>query len=195
MVYLIALVILVCSHAMAQTTNEELARLHEHLGMPPSVSLGVAESSALTSKMPMKVYIATGLDIGVRGNFKEWISKWNRKEGKKYGALQVVPDLSTADVILSRYTLRDEVTTGTNTDITNRSVHEWPSGRIARVPVPKTYSYNQVPVYAYVIEKKSESYEILWRYASSTSVEERRDSGKQLWEDFQHMIKARGKVR
>ena len=191
------LIVATASAASAQNTTEELARLREHLSLPDSTSLKLANSSALPTDRPLKVYIATGLDMGVRNNFSKWLDEWNKKDARKYGTVEIVTKLSQADVILARYTVREKVTDRTETYSTPvpATVYDPATNSTVTRPVPRTYSlsYSRVPVYAYVIGRKQDGYEILWRYADQSSVQETKESGKQLRDDFFKMLKARGK--
>jgi hypothetical protein len=166
---------------VAQSTNEEFSRLREHLNLPDTTSIKVSNSSALPANDPLKVYIATGLDIGVRDNYLHWLEKWNKKDGKKYGMVQITYNLSDADVILARYILREQ--TMDRPDVVSRDIKS------------STDSYRMVPVYAYVIARRAGGLEVLWRYASTTTAAETKDSGVDLVNDFFKMIKDRGKSR
>jgi hypothetical protein len=191
------LLILICIPAMGQNANEELARLREHLTVPDSTPIKLANSSALPSGQSLKVYIATGLDVGVRGNFIKWMDEWNKKDGKKYGMVELVSDMSQAEIILARYTLREKITDRTETHSTPvpATVYDPATNSVITRPVPRTYStsYSLVPVYAYVIAQKPSGLEILWRYTDQTTVAETKESGKSLRDDFFRMMKARAK--
>jgi hypothetical protein len=191
------LTFVVASAAAAQNTTEELARLREHLTLPDSTSIKLANSSALPANRPLKVYIATGLDMGVRNNFTKWLDEWNKKDGHKYGTVEIVNELAQADVILARYTVREKVTDRTETYSTPvpATVYDPATNSTVTRPVPRTssISYSLVPAYAYVIARKPDALEILWRYTGQSSVQETTDSGKQLRDDFFKMLKARGK--
>ncbi len=180
-----------------QNTNDEIAKLREHLAVPESTTIKLADSSSLPSGISLKVYIATGLDLGVRGNFREWINEWNKKNGKKYGTVEIVSDMQQADIILARYTVREKITdrTETNTVPIPATVYDPATKSIITRPVPRTYStsYSLMPVYAYIISRKSDGLEILWRYTGEVGVEETTESGKQLRDDFFILMKNRAK--
>jgi len=189
------LILLLATAATSQNTTEELARLREHLSLPDSTSIKVATSSALSTRRPLNVYIATGLDLGVRNNFTKWLDEWNKKDGRKYGTVEIVTDLTQADVILARYTLREKITDRTETysNPVPATVYDPATNSTVTRPVPRTYSmsYSLVPTYAYVIARKPDGLEILWRYTGQASVQETTDSGKQLRDDFFKMMKTR----
>src|SRR5262249_41829834 len=93
-----------------QTADEEVARLQKHLGVSEQTKITPAPGASLPkSTQPLRVFIATGLDLTVHENFVRRIDKWNKSgDAKKYGSLELVSDISQAQVILARYTLTDQ---------------------------------------------------------------------------------------
>jgi hypothetical protein len=133
----------------------------------------------------------------VRNNFTKWLDEWNKKDGRKYGIVEIITDIAQSDVILARYAMREKVTERTLTSSVPvpATVYDPATNTSVTRPVPQTssISYSLVPVYAYVIARKATGLEILWRYAGQTSVRETTNSGKDLRDDFFKMMKARGK--
>src|SRR5262245_23022279 len=111
-VYLIIAILLCVVSAAGQTATEENARLREHLNIGPDVPIHLGRAT-LPPQTPLKVFIATGLDLGVQKNFQKWLEDWNKKNGRKFGQVDVVPDVTQADVILARYVDRSHVVTET----------------------------------------------------------------------------------
>jgi hypothetical protein len=176
----------------AQTPTEELARLREVLELPDSATISLAAAPNLPTVSPIKLFIATGLDLGVRQNFLKWVADWNREDGNEHGPVVLVNSAVSADVILARLVDREKARTGTGTDLLTGTVYD-PQTRTARtVPYAAGYSYTVVPVFAYVLSQSSQnSFDIVWRYAATTGSEETKDSGKQLWKDFKKLMKNR----
>lgn len=185
--------LLMCSSSTGQTMNEELSRLRAHLGVPADTSIQLANSSALPDKNPLKVYVATGLDIKVRDKFAEWIEKWNKEEAKNLGSLEQVSDIAQADIILSRYTLQEQVSTQTASSVGPATVYDPATKSTVTTPVARTYSYNLVPVYLYLIARKAEGLDILWRETTRTSTGDFRSGGYTLRDEFKRMMKVRAK--
>jgi hypothetical protein len=188
---------LVCLPVLAQTANEEIDRLREHLSVPADVSIELADSSALPSARPLKVYLALGLDVGVRGNLVKWIDDWNRKDGRNKGAIEIVPELSEADLILARYTVLDRITDRTETYSATvpGTVYDPGSNKVITRPVPHTYSdsYSVVPVFAYIIAREPKGLRILWRYTDQATLQDTKNSGKLLADDLFVLMKRRPK--
>lgn len=161
--------------ADAQTPNEEMDALRALLRVPQSTNIRLADANRLTNAPEIRIFVATGLDVGVRNNYYRWIEDWNDDHGKKYGVLKIVNDLDDANTVLARYTVKDSAS--------------W------RMTDPRSNT-GDIPVFAYVINREGDALEIAWRYASNNaSYEETRFSGKDLWDDFERMLKARGKRR
>jgi hypothetical protein len=184
---------LLCFSVTGQTMNEELSRLREHLGLPADTPIKLATSSRLPDKTPLNVYVATGLDIKVRDKFAEWIEKWNKEEAKKLGGLEQVSDITQADIILSRYTLQEQVSTQTASSVGSATVYDPATNSTVTRPVTRTYSYNLVPVYLYMIERTDYGLNILWRETTRTSLGDFKSGGYSLRDEFKKMMQARAK--
>jgi hypothetical protein len=190
------LCLLAAALSQAQTGHDELNRLREHLNLPASTPIALAPSSALPAGATLRLYVATGLDMKIRDSFNEWIEKWNKgDDGKKYGMIEPVADITQADVILSRYTVQESVATGTYSVTLPATVYDPATNTLKTTAVPKTYSYNTVPAYLYLLTKKGDGLEIQWREVSRTSPRETKRSGNPLREQFKKMMKARAEKK
>jgi hypothetical protein len=185
--------LLLAASVTAQTMNEELDRLREHLGVPQTTQVELASQSTLPAKTPLKVYVATGLDGNVRDKFREWIEKWNNDEAKKLGALVQVSEIADADIILSRYTLEEKATTRTYSTVGSGTVYNPATNGTVTRPVTRTYSYDLVPVYLYIISRGETGLEILWRETNRTWPGDYRSGGHTLRDEFKKMMQARAK--
>lgn len=194
-VALAALVWLPATDAGAQLSQEaELAKLRQLLSLPEAASLKVAPAPSVPSATPLKVAIATGLDVRVRRNFTDWIEEWNRKEGKKVALLKVVADPADAHVVLVRYTEREKARLTTQTTTTPDSAIS-ASGSVTTRTTRHSYTFLQGPIYAYVLRVTGpNALEIVSRYSTLGDVDETKSSGKDLWEDFKKLLKQRGET-
>src|SRR5262245_25682460 len=100
------------------STEAELERLHRFLGLPASTRPSVAPAPVLPNARPLRVYLATGLDVRVRENLIRWMEEWNRKEGDKLGRLLAVEDMARAQVVLAREVDTDKARTTNQTFVT-----------------------------------------------------------------------------
>jgi hypothetical protein len=180
----------------AQTPDEELALLRQFLNIPASTALVPSAVPRLPNTRPINVYVATGLDMGVRQNFFRWIEEWNRRDGKKHGQVTLVSEPALADVVLARYVDRDKAQTAINSRLGSGMVYDPATQKVHAAPYAQQYSYSAVPVFAYVLAQNSPShFEIVWRYAETTVPGEYKDSGKALWDDFTKLMKNRTERR
>lgn len=180
------------SFVAAQTPDQEIATLRQFLKLPDSVSVTVASAPRLSAANPIKLFVATGLDLGVRQNFLKWADEWNQKDAKKHGRIVLVADSSSADVVLARVTDRDKAHTATDTNLATGVVYDPGTHGVRSAPYARQYSYTEVPVFAYVLaHTEPGSLEVVWRYTGPTSGQEGKESGKQLWDDFKTLMKSR----
>ncbi len=191
-VFFLISVLLLCSYVtFAQTTAEEIKRLQEFLGVSEQTKIKPATNPTLqTSDKPLKVHIAMGLDMQVRDNFLRWIEKWNKSgDAKKYGSLEVVSEISEADIVLARYTLNESVRTETASRPSVGTVYDPASNKVISRPAQQTYSYSTVPVFAYVLRRNNTDFEILSRYNDLTFLGEYKNTGELLWDNFKKLLK------
>lgn len=189
-----SLLIFCCfSFVSAQTPKEELAQLAEFLELSDSAKISVADTSVFPATRNIRLYLAFGLDTGVRSNFNKWISQWNRKKAKKYGAVEIVTDIKNSDIILARYTVKENPVTETKSRVVAGTVIDIPTGKPITRPVTQTSSSTLVPVFAYIITPGENGYSVIWRYSAQASFHETTISGKDLWEDFTSLMKTRSK--
>src|SRR5437667_5614900 len=104
----LALGLLAVGSAAGQTPSEEIARLRQMLELPDSATISLAAAPNLPTISPMKLFIATGLDLGVRQNFLKWVEDWNQEDAEKHGPVVLVNSAVSADVILARLVDREK---------------------------------------------------------------------------------------
>lgn len=165
--------------AGGQTLKEELAGLREQLDLPESTRIVMADSTVLPAGT-LKVFLAVGFDMELRKNLLGRIEEWNKKKGKQLGLVESVSDISQADVVLAKYIVQEQVRTKT--------------GSATNVVTGTTaiYTRSYVPVYAYVMARKPEGLEILWRGQEEVRLSRSRGTGK-LWDNFVKLVEVRGK--
>jgi hypothetical protein len=81
---------------------DEFARLRDQLKLASSTPVIKIESNVLPTAKPLKLYLAIE-DPKTAESLVEWVETWNKKDGVKYGSIQIVSDMSEADVLLARY--------------------------------------------------------------------------------------------
>src|SRR5262249_14497722 len=120
------------------------------------------------------------------------IDRWNRKEGDKHGQVLVVDTLRGADIILARYALQEQPYSETRSRVSSGTVVDEYGQTVTR-PVPNTYSVTFVPGFSYIIARKPDGLQILWRMAARAEVGETKNSGRFLRNEFIQMLKDRGR--
>jgi hypothetical protein len=128
--------------------------------------------------VPLKVCVETILDLTVRQDVTNWIAEWNQKEADKYGKLDIEPDSIQADVSLLRY-----LHSLPATDPISRMTWTDPKGKV----------HPLIPVYSYVMIRKANALEILWRKVDLTYKEEHESSAKLLTDQLKKIMKERAR--
>jgi hypothetical protein len=82
--------------------RDQYTRLRSALNLDPQFPVSESESKAVPASSPLKLYVSI-VDPQIKEGFLAWAGKWNKDKGAKYGALEIVPDLSQADVSLVIY--------------------------------------------------------------------------------------------
>jgi len=86
--------------------RDEYTRLREMLKVQPSIPVSTA-TATFPKTDPLKLYLALepkGLDQGMA----KWADRWNKEQAAKYGRIEIVDDLTQADIALVVIWGRDE---------------------------------------------------------------------------------------
>jgi len=185
---LVSFTLILCTSILAQggfvinklekINDDERAVLRKGFKLSDSAIITEAKGKSLPSDAPLKVCVETILDPNVRQDIINWIAEWNQKDAAKYGKLDIESDSLQAHVSLLRYLHplppTDPVSAMTWTD---------PKGKIHRL----------IPVYSYLIIRKPNALEILWRKVDLTYQEEHEFSAKLLIDQLKKLMKERAK--
>jgi hypothetical protein len=163
--------------------DAELARLRKTLGLSAEVTLRLAPSAVLPPAAARTVALEAGLDTRVRDNVARWTEEWNKKDGARYGQLQVVPERADAAILLAYLVDEDKARSTTQTFTTGTS--QTGTGR----PERRSFQVYQAPVHAYVLRAVEGGYEIVWREAGYTPVERTNATGRELWDAFRKLLR------
>lgn len=172
---LLILALLLWGWAPAQSIDAELVNLREFLKVPASTKI-VPSTAPLPSGASLKVFIATGSAKDLYQVFVRRINEWNKKNGQRFGRLEVVSDVSEAQVVLAWYSIRIEKMTHPPDDTPSEE----------RVCCPERG-------YSYLLVRNEDGFAMLSRiiiegYASPLS---RENSGDTLRAEFFKRMKAR----
>ena len=163
-----AVVFSVCTVALGQKDAAELARLRTQMGVPESTPITPAASRMQPIEGPLKVFLSTAGDETVSQEVLLSIKKINAKPDK-YGTIEVVDNLSKANLILVHYELtekrREEVDN-------NMTMDPGSNSRIGGGGKSDRYISSQVR--GYVIARRPEGFEVLTRYEHKVKLSEPR---------------------
>jgi hypothetical protein len=156
-----AVLLLMSSPTRGQFSKLEVSRLHERLKLPATATITTALGAKLPASPALKVYVATSNSDPTYKYFVESFDKWNKKDGRSYGPIQAVSDLSQADVILALYRVREGGTLSSNPtaggQIPGVVLTSPNTGRPPlRQSLPDT-------LYSYLITRKNDAFEIIYR--------------------------------
>src|SRR3954463_9854942 len=98
-VKILIVLLTVATTSAAQSIDDELSTLRELLNVSSSTSI-TPSTSSLPPNSPIRVFIAVGPNEKIQKEFTNEINKWNRNNGQKYGTVELVSQLSEADIIL-----------------------------------------------------------------------------------------------
>jgi hypothetical protein len=136
--------------------KDEFSKLRAALNLEPSTPV-VLSKSALSTSTPLKMYV-TIEDERIKERFVAWVSKWNRDQSGKYGVLEIVSTLADADASLV---------------VLNGAVN-WVASLVL---VGEDGKVQSVPVTAYLVSKKNNGLEVLWKQVLSTNPESESEKG------------------
>ena len=172
---LLVLVLVIWDVAHGQSIDVELVKLREFLKVPASTKI-VPSTAPLPRAADLKVFIATGSERDIYQVFDRRIDEWDKKNGAKFGRLEVVSDVSEAQVVLAWYSIRIEKMTHPPDDT--------PSDE--RICCPER-------AYSYLLVRNGEEFAMLSRIIIEGYVlpSSRESSGNTLRAEFFKRMKAR----
>jgi hypothetical protein len=157
----------ICAVAFGQKDAAELARLRIQLGLSRAIPIKIAGAQALPSERPLKVFLSTASDGLAYKEVLLSIQKINARP-EKYGAIEVVDDLSKANVVLVHYELSEK---RHEEDVNNTMGSGSNSGTVNE---GKSVGWTSTVVRGYVIVRSSGGFEVLARYEHKVKLDEPR---------------------
>ncbi len=155
-----------------ENKESEFKHLRMLLRVPLDTPVTVVDSLKLPDATPLKVFINTGKEVEVSRYFVEWIDKWNNEDGKKYGAIEIVPEMAQADVLLVRYAMpspRLVIEEGAGGVSASSEVDPATRQPVNTPNMPSAAKFI-VPIYSYVILKTQDGVKIVRRIEDKGTV-------------------------
>lgn len=84
-------------HRIEFLGRDQFTMIREILGLPPSTPVARADPDKLPPANPLKVYTSFQ-QPEVEKRFRNWVERWNKEDGKKYGMIEFVDQLAKSDV-------------------------------------------------------------------------------------------------
>lgn len=185
----------IVSSVLAQTDEKEVINLRKQIKIPDRDTLRSNENAKLPDGDSLKIFLAIKRSGSEAEHFKKWVEEWNKEDGDRYGKLEIVKDISKADVVLTQFI---------STRI--KQVGE-ASVRVGNIPSPgqsisqktKVKVNNEVgnkslplPVYSYLITHVDDVWTIIYQdVESSLPGEQLFNPELRLWRTFKEEMKAR----
>lgn len=163
-----AVIFSVCTVALGQKDATELARLRTQIGVSESTPITPAGARTQPIEGPLRVYLSTAGDESASQEVLLSIKKINEKP-EKYGSIEVVGDLSKANLILVHYELTEKRREETENRMT---MDPGSNSRIGSGGKSDRYISSQVR--GYVIARRPEGFEVLARYEHKVNLSEPR---------------------
>jgi hypothetical protein len=155
--------------------KDEYTRLREALMLEPSIPVVLAESSKLPATDPIKIYLAVE-QPHVKDSLIEWVSRWNKEPGVKYGSLELVSDSKQSDISLVIYWGRDETVM-----LLPVMIYDQRSGR----------TRDFFPATAHLVTIESQGLKVLWQKFMLLSREKLEGSVVLIEKEIEKRMKAR----
>lgn len=177
----------------AQLNDAEIANLKEQINISAKDAVRYNTDEKLASGDSLKVFLAIKRSGSEAESFEKWITKWNEKDGDKYGKLKIVNNISQADVVLTQF-----VTTNIKR-VEDKSVSVGnipPIGQLkskVRVKTKTDYKTLKLPVYSYLIKREADVWTIIYGNAETSLPDEQFSVSPdlRLWQTFKEELKSR----
>lgn len=153
--------------------EDEMRLLRERLNVPSSTTIRKINSKTLPGSAALRLHVATVEDQNVRNLLVEWVNKWNRQSGNKYGRIEVVADAARADVLLVRVAL---------------PVY-FPEPHQSKLKA----SEQIVRAGVYLVVRKPSELEIWWRWGELITLGEYRLASRNIVVELERRMKERAK--
>jgi len=77
--------------------RDNYTSLREALGVAPTLPVTPAPAAKLPAANPLKLYVAIQ-EPSLKQRLIHWAAQWNKEQGAKYGAVEIVSDLDQSDL-------------------------------------------------------------------------------------------------
>jgi hypothetical protein len=179
----------------AQTDKKEVINLRKQIKIPDKDILRSNENAKLPAGDSLKIFLAIKRSGSEAEHFEKWVDEWNKEDGDKYGKLEVVKDISKADVVLTQFvSTRIKQVGEASVSVGNIPSSEQSISPKTKIKVNNEAGYKPLPlpVYSYLITREDDVWTIIYQdVESSLPGEQLFNPERRLWRMFKKEMKAR----
>lgn len=179
----------------AQTDKKEVINLRKQIKIPDKDILRSNENAKLPAGDSLKIFLAIKRSGSEAKHFEKWVDEWNKEDGDKYGKLEVVKDVSKAEVILTQFiSTRIKQVGEASVSVGNIPSSEQSISPKTKIKVNNEAGYKPLPlpVYSYLITREDDVWTIIYQdVESSLPGEQLFNPERRLWRMFKKEMKAR----
>lgn len=193
-----AAVAIFASTGLAQLGDRELSELRKIASIPKDEIVRTKSGGSIADSKPLKVYLAVKLPGSDKKNLEKLVAKWNRDEGATYGLLEIVDDVSKAEVVLAefRYSRSKPVETYSvkvgEKDLVGRTTTTADLGSDVAVSAGRDYDVFTQPVMTYIVSRENDLWTVVYAQVESFETEKQQfDPTLRLWQKFTQRVRER----
>ena len=179
----------------AQTDKKEVINLRKQIKIPDKDILRSNENAKLPAGDSLKIFLAIKRSGSEAEHFEKWVDEWNKEDGDKYGKLEVVKDISKANVVLTQFvSTRLKQVGEASVRVGNIPSPEQNISQKTKIKVNNEVGYKPLPlpVYSYLITREDDVWTIIYQdVESSLPGEQLFNPERRLWRMFKKEMKAR----
>ena len=158
--------------ASAQVSEKEAGLLREELKLADDEPILIDRGRNFPAQKPLRVFTAIKQSAKEAERFGKWLRKWDKKNSKKYGKIQIVDEIEKADVVVAQFrTVAPVYVKEVVTKVGNISS----TGEIRdKVRIGTEYGYRRMdlPTHSYLLVKSNRAWVIVFRNIEPIFVEE-----------------------
>jgi len=179
----------------AQTDEKEVINLRKQIKIPDKDILRSNENAKFPAGNSLKIFLAIKRRGSEAEHFEKWVEEWNREDGDKYGKLEVVKDVSKADIVLTQFvSTRIKQIGEASVSVGNIPSPEQSISSKTKIKVNNEIGYKPLPlpVYSYLITREDDVWTIIYQDVESSLPNEQLFNPElRLWRAFKEEMKAR----
>ncbi len=155
----------------AQNSGEELKQLRKQVNLPNSVQILLDKNEDFPKKQTIKIYLAIKHNKSFAKDFVKWVDKWNKENAADNGTLEIVEDISDADIAaaqfmygLSKFVREDSISISTGRVSKDEELYGVGIGN-SKIRANRGYRKLDKPLYSYLlIRNKNGTWDINFSY-------------------------------